>query len=120
MHLYEHDRQDRAIAMHAIHAGGACVTKAGLMTNPLLVHILALVTTDVVRFCLASCSHAITMRSCLATRDFYPWTISHLTALAVNTLMFLSFHTIERWRINPHTCPSFEPVRNPLYVGFFI
>lgn len=51
MHLYEHDRQDRAIA---IHAGGACVTRAVLMTNPLLVHILALVATGVVRSRLVS------------------------------------------------------------------
>lgn len=58
MHLYEHDRQDRAIA---IHAGGACVTRAGLTTNPLLVHILALVATDVTRFRLASCLHIATV-----------------------------------------------------------
>lgn len=51
MHLYEHDRQDRAIA---IQAGGACVTRAVLMTNPLLVHILALVATREVRSRLVS------------------------------------------------------------------
>lgn len=72
MHLYEHDRQDRAIAIHAIHAGGACVTKAGLMTNPLLVHILALVTTDVVRFRLASCLHVTTMVIRVTVRGCFP------------------------------------------------
>jgi hypothetical protein len=51
VHLYEHGRQDRVTA---IHAGGACVTRAVLMTNPLLVHILALVPTGVVRSRLVS------------------------------------------------------------------